>query len=281
MPSIKHTAHDPGGPAFTGQDVVYRERGVTALDVRRAGDALLRLGQKPSIAAIRANLGGGSPNTLGPLLEKYWQELGARIAAGPDALERVPDSLARLTEALWRRALGEARARSEALARTPAPSATALAALESRVSELAAALADSRARSSEMEAQMLLALKGQLEARDQVRQLTAVLKADQQLRAHERERADAHAQELAIRRQQVADLTRRRLAKRAPAGTPRGSSIEVPRKKTSRPQKEASATPAERRQESVQSLSKRPGVVGANAETKVSRARRRSGRTKA
>jgi hypothetical protein len=46
-----------------------------------------------AIAALREQLGGGSPNTLGPLLEKYWKSLGNRIPAGPEALERVPESL--------------------------------------------------------------------------------------------------------------------------------------------------------------------------------------------
>ena len=89
--------------------------------MQRAGDALLRLRQKPSIAALREQLGGGSPNTLGPLLEKYWKSLGNRIPAGPDALERVPESLARLTEALWLRAINEARERvgASTLSKTP------------------------------------------------------------------------------------------------------------------------------------------------------------------
>jgi predicted component of type VI protein secretion system len=66
-----------------------------------------------AIAAVRAQLGGGSPNALGPLLEKYWKALGTRIAAGPESLERVPESLARMTEALWLRSLDEARERAK------------------------------------------------------------------------------------------------------------------------------------------------------------------------
>src|SRR5260370_37337239 len=109
------------GPTYTGQDVIYREKGVSALDVQRAGDTLLRLGQKPSIAALREQLGGGSPNTLGPLLEKYWKSLGHRIPAGPDSLEGVPESLARFTEAFWLRAVNQARERVDAAAVSKTP----------------------------------------------------------------------------------------------------------------------------------------------------------------
>src|ERR1700723_4584699 len=104
-----------GGPEYTGRDVLYREGAISALDVQRAADALLRQGTKPSVAALREQLGGGSPNTIAPLLAKYWETLGARLGAGPDSLERVPESLARVTELLWRRALDEARERLKIL----------------------------------------------------------------------------------------------------------------------------------------------------------------------
>ena len=57
---------DDDGRLYTGQDVLYREKGVTALDVQRAADVLLRRGQKPSIAAVREELGGGSPGKQRP-----------------------------------------------------------------------------------------------------------------------------------------------------------------------------------------------------------------------
>ncbi len=253
MSANEHAPDDTSGPALTGQDVLYRERGVTALDVQRAGDALLRLGQKPSIAAIRTHLGGGSPNTLGPLLEKYWSALGTRLAAGPEALERVPESLARATEALWRRALDEARARSEALSRSPAPSAKGLAALESKVSELTAALAESRARSSEMESQLLVALKGQIEARDQIRQLTELLKADRQLRARDHSRSEAQGRELAQRRSEILSLARRRLASRVGEKTHREVTTKASQKGRPIPKKAATAAASNARRPTLRS----------------------------
>src|ERR1700683_5841538 len=113
-----HAEHDPEAPkpeAFTGRDILYREGAVGLLDVQRAADALLRQGIKPSVAALREQLGGGSPNTITPLLAKYWETLGARLGGGQESLERVPESLARVTELLWRRALDEARERLKIL----------------------------------------------------------------------------------------------------------------------------------------------------------------------
>jgi hypothetical protein len=205
---------DENGPAYTGQDVIYRERGVSALDVQRAADTLLRLGQKPSIAALREQLGGGSPNTLGPLLEKYWKSLGTRIPAGPEALERVPESLARLTEALWLRAINEARERVNATMRSTGPQHQAFEALESTVSELTAALAESRARESQTEAQLVTSLRDRVHLREQVGQLTAMLKAEQELRAQDRGKSNTQSRELQERRDELRDLARRRLAMR-------------------------------------------------------------------
>src|SRR5665213_58381 len=174
--SGSHLGDAPAGgdPEYSGKDILYRERGASALDVQRAADALLRRGQKPSVAAVREHLGGGSPNTVGPLLEQYWRGLGTRISAGPEALERVPESMARLTEALWLRSLDEARERTKTLHRTAPPAQNTLAALEHKVTELTAALAESRAKISETESELLTSLRERLELREQVGQLTAM-----------------------------------------------------------------------------------------------------------
>src|SRR5580704_12564922 len=113
-----HSESDKDGlkvETFTGRDILYREGAIGLLDVQRAADALLRQGIKPSVAAIRQQLGGGSPNTITPLLAKYWEKLGSRLGDGPESLERVPEALARVTELMWRRALEEARERLEIL----------------------------------------------------------------------------------------------------------------------------------------------------------------------
>src|SRR5579863_7538076 len=133
---------------YTGRDVIYREGATSAFDVQRAADALLRQGIKPSVAAVRDQLGGGSPNTLTPLLSKYWETLGQRLSAGPESLERVPENLARVTELLWRRALEEARERLKMLAE-PDASMNQLLQLQEQVMKLSVALAEARAREGE------------------------------------------------------------------------------------------------------------------------------------
>jgi hypothetical protein len=89
-----------------------RPRGATvsALEVRAAADALLRAGERPSVEAVRRQLGDrGSPNRLAPLLAEWYRDLGARLAKGPSAFERVPAPAAQLLEALWLSLADEAR----------------------------------------------------------------------------------------------------------------------------------------------------------------------------
>src|ERR1700686_5888521 len=98
MSAPKDAPSTDGRSEFTGRDVLYREGAISALDVQRAADALLRQGTKPSVAALRERLGGGSPNTITPLLAKYWEGLGTRLGSGAEPLERAPESLSRVTE---------------------------------------------------------------------------------------------------------------------------------------------------------------------------------------
>jgi len=230
-------------PPYTGKDVLYRERGVTALDVQRAADALLRRGEKPSIAAIREHLGGGSPNTVGPLLEKYWKSLGTRIGAGPQALERVPESLAKMTEALWLRSIDEARERAKGTHSSENASQQALADMHSRITELTAALAESRARHSEIEAQLLTSLRERMELKEQLRQLTSLLAAEQALRAQDQGTAAAQRRELEERKKQILELARRRLSAKMSRKAATAPTAAIQRKSVKGSNRKASAAP--------------------------------------
>ena len=88
-------------------------RGVRQADVSHAADALLRLGSRPTVEKIRAALGGGSPNTIGPLLDVWWKHLSARLDSGPAALHRLPETVVHVAEALWMQALDEGRRRAQ------------------------------------------------------------------------------------------------------------------------------------------------------------------------
>jgi hypothetical protein len=165
---------------FTGRVVLYREGAISALDVQRAADALLRQGTKPSVAALREQLGGGSPNTLTPLLAKYWETLGARLGAGPESLERVPESLARVTELLWRRALDEARERLKILGARD-ESGGGLVELQDHVMKLSVALAAARAREAEQLTHLASLSKERESLRTERSSLLALLKSTQAL----------------------------------------------------------------------------------------------------
>jgi chromosome segregation ATPase len=144
----ENTKDGAGTESFSGRDILYRDNAIGLLDVQRAADALLRQGRKPSVAAIREQLGGGSPNTITPLLAKYWEKLGSRLGDGPESLERVPEALARVTELLWRRALEEARERLKLL-QSPDQAVGAIEELQEQLGKLSVALAEARAREGE------------------------------------------------------------------------------------------------------------------------------------
>jgi hypothetical protein len=83
--------------------------GVTFDDVSEAADTLFRAHQRPTVEKVRAKIGGGSPNTIGPLLDQWWATAAARLEAGPAAFHRLPEGVAHICEALWLQALAEGR----------------------------------------------------------------------------------------------------------------------------------------------------------------------------
>jgi hypothetical protein len=188
-----HSEHDKDTPkteSFTGTGILYREGAVGLLDVQRAADALLRQGRKPSVAAIREHLGGGSPNTITPLLAKYWEKLGSRLSEGPDSLERVPEALARVTELLWRRALEEARERLKLLQSSDRP-VGAVEKLQEQVGKLSIALAEARAREGEQLTHLTRFSKEREAWRAERASLIALLKSTQSLLAQSNARVEA------------------------------------------------------------------------------------------
>lgn len=92
-------------------------RGIQEDDVFRAADALLAEGLRPTIERVRLKIGRGSPNTVSPMLERWFASLGQRIAggtnpsanlaAGNDA-DGVPVSVRNAARLLWETARREA-----------------------------------------------------------------------------------------------------------------------------------------------------------------------------
>ncbi|WP_269475721.1 DNA-binding protein [Variovorax sp. SRS16] len=83
----------------------------------KAADVLLSEGLRPTIERVRQKIGRGSPNTVSPMLERWFASLGQRIAggtnpsanlaAGNDA-DGVPVSVRNATRLLWETARREA-----------------------------------------------------------------------------------------------------------------------------------------------------------------------------
>lgn len=86
--------------------------GVTLEQVIQAADAVLRRGPRPTIERVRRELGRGSPNTINPLLDQWWARLGARLQAGPAALQRLPEGALHILECLFIQLLENARSQA-------------------------------------------------------------------------------------------------------------------------------------------------------------------------
>jgi hypothetical protein len=106
------------------------------------------------VERIRAAIGSGSPNTIGPLLDSWWKRLAGRLDAGPAAFHRLPESVAHVAEALWMQALDEGRRR---------------ASLEQRMTDRALAQDKERV---ELRSHVLTLREGEMEARLQDRDRT-------------------------------------------------------------------------------------------------------------
>jgi hypothetical protein len=90
--------------AFANSQKTLRKR------VNAAAEALLEQGLKPTVTRVRAAMGGGSPNDIGPAL-KHWKEillpaLGRSVPAAEGAV--IPPIVSDVVRELWSRALAAA-----------------------------------------------------------------------------------------------------------------------------------------------------------------------------
>jgi chromosome segregation ATPase len=82
---------------------------ISTADVHTAADTLTAQGRRPTLAAIRAALGGGSFSTIGEAL-KSWNAPAAQATAQPAAVpEAITDGAARMATALWAQATEQAQ----------------------------------------------------------------------------------------------------------------------------------------------------------------------------
>lgn len=98
----------------------FRGRGIQPADVFAAADALLAEGQRPTIERVRLKIGRGSPNTVSPLLERWFATLSARMAgtttgtsSSASGAASVPAAVQSAAQLLWDTARKEAQAQEK------------------------------------------------------------------------------------------------------------------------------------------------------------------------
>lgn len=74
--------------------------GVPETEVFAAADRVLARGERPTVERVRLELGRGSPNRIGPLLEQWWEVLAKRLA-GETRLPDLPAEVAGAFRQVW------------------------------------------------------------------------------------------------------------------------------------------------------------------------------------
>src|SRR4030095_17010650 len=96
---------------------IRASRGIRPQDVFDAADRLLAEGLRPTIERVRQKIGRGSPNTVSPMLERWFASLGAWLAGGALApgghaasndADGAPVGVRNATRVLWETARREA-----------------------------------------------------------------------------------------------------------------------------------------------------------------------------
>ncbi|SFQ05321.1 DNA-binding protein [Variovorax sp. 770b2] len=89
-------------------------RGIQEPQVWAAADLLLAEGLRPTIERVRQKIGSGSPNTVSPMLERWFATLGKRLghssgaSAQGVAANGIPPALLQVAQQLWEAARVEA-----------------------------------------------------------------------------------------------------------------------------------------------------------------------------
>jgi hypothetical protein len=216
---------------------------VSYADVERAAIAILKSERRPTVETIREALGGGSPDTIGDALRRFWRDLGARIDGDPAALTRMPAEIADLADGMWQRALklsSEAATHDDNAARERLRQLEVENHIKQRSFELREREIDTQARERE---------RALADARDHLLSLSKALSREQATnQGHERRIADLET-EVAQYRNQIGALIAGAIAKKRPAPRRRAPrSTHAPQTGTSpRSKKQVQPKPSPRR----------------------------------
>ncbi|CAN7740089.1 DNA-binding protein [Variovorax sp. LjRoot178] len=167
-------------PKYEGQMAEIRQtmsRGIQEDDVFAAADALLAEGKRPTIERVRLKIGRGSPNTVSPMLERWFASLSERLvgstagsasgrSAGNDP-DGMPMGVRNAARLLWETARREA----EEIQRVEMESARAeLQARESALAEAQAVLAQREEAFAQARVSLDAALASSQHAREALEQ---------------------------------------------------------------------------------------------------------------
>jgi len=174
--------------------------GVTREQVFETADALVREGRNPTVVAVRTRLGGGSPNTITPLLAE-WKALHETQQAQsmPPPPEPVETVMRQVWGAAWQQAQAQLQGEREALS----------AARQEIAKEREAMLAEISRMDAQLESAKEAIAKGTeaLEAERRAHEQAASEAREVRALAEEREkRITAQDQELAALRGQIEAL---------------------------------------------------------------------------
>jgi hypothetical protein len=237
---------------------------VSYADVERAAIAILKSERRPTVETIREALGGGSPDTIGDALRRFWRDLGARMEGDPAALTRMPAEIADLADGMWQRALklaGEAATHDDNAARERLRQLEVETDVKQRSFELREREIDAQARERE---------RALADARDHLLSLSKALSREQATnQAHERRIADLET-EVAQYRQQIGTLIAGAIAEKRPAQRRRApnSTKPPPRAGTSqRSKKPIQSKPSARRKAAASSRRSRRQPINARRKT--------------
>jgi len=181
--------------------------GVTFGDVARAADALFRGRERPTVEKVRAKIGGGSPNTIGPLLDQWWSTAAERLEAGPAAFHRLPESVAHISEALWLQALEEGRAHA---AHEQEVAGTKLATQQQQIELRSHVLT---LREGELESRLKDRERDKAALEEQLKTLTPLLRLEQATREAQGRRIVDLETQLAAHRRRLSTVITRAVAK--------------------------------------------------------------------
>ena len=238
---------------------------VSYADVERAAIAILKSERRPTVETIREALGGGSPDTIGDALRRFWRDLGARIDGDPAALSRMPAEIADIADGMWQRALklaGEAAIIDDNAARERLRQLEVENDIMQRSFELREREIDAQARERE---------RALADARDHLLSLSKALSREQATN-HAQERRIAHLEtEVAQYRQQIGALIAGAIAEKRPAPRRRAprSTTPAPRAGTSpRSKKPVQPMASARRKAAVTSRPSRRKPINAKRKTR-------------